>query len=169
MKEFIFKFGISNIISILALFLTLYQLINNYFKKRERFEIIANNVQVSDDKVWLSATILNNAESALNITRIYFINNSKEYLCSLKRTMCAERYYPLFPETDIPRTERIFSADFPISLYPKGAINTLIEFKIDGMKKIEKNQTIQLKVVTNKKTKIFNIKCLDNQIGLKYL
>lgn len=66
--------------------------------------------------------------------------------------MCAERYYPLFPKTAIPRTERIFSADFPISLYPKGAINALIEFKIDGMKKIE-NQAIQLKVVTNKKPK----------------
>lgn len=149
--------------------MTLYQLINNYFKKRERFTIIANNVQVSDNKVWLSATILNNADSTFNITRIYFINNSIDYLCSLKRTMCAERYYPLFHETDIPRTERIFSSDFPISLSPKGAINSLIEFKIDGMKKIEKNQIIRLKVFTNKKTKIFNLKCLDNQTGFKYL
>ncbi len=140
------KNNISTIISILALVLTLVQYICGLIKNRESYKMLVDNVQVTQrgkkSFVLLTMTILNNSSSNLNITTIYYINGTDEFLCNIKKSWCGERYYPQFPETDLPRTERIFSAEFPLSIQPNGANNVLVKFEIDDQIEIKKNDRI---------------------------
>lgn len=68
----------------------------------------------------------------------------------------AERYYPKHNETDIPITERIFSADFPISLQSSQGIFEIVLFDIPANIKLSKD-FITLKIITNKKNKIYTL------------
>lgn len=59
-------------------------------------------------------------------------------------------------ETDIPITERIFSADFPISLQSSQGIFEIVLFDIPANIKLSKD-FITLKIITNKKNKIYTL------------
>lgn len=78
----------------------------------------------------------------------------------MNKTWSGEHYYPQFPETDIPRTERIFSAQFPISIQPNGAVSELIRFESDENISIM-NDFLILEISTNKKTRKMCIKYND--------
>ena len=166
------KNNISNIISILALSLTLIQYFSALRKKREKYTVRIDNAQGGqsgrNNYLLVNMTILNHSSSNLNITRIYFVDGTTEYLCHLKESWCAERYFPNYPETDIPRTKRIFSSKFPLSILPNGATSELIKFKIESKKEITKNEIITLKFVTSKKEKTINLMVMDNKSDLTY-
>ena len=120
------------LIALVALFLTILQFIISCVKNQEKYEIIVNKVDLSsngnNNTLLLSMSIFNCSSSPLNITKIHLINEKSKVLCKLNKTWSGEHYYPKFPETDIPRTERIFSAQFPISIQPNGAMSVLVRF-----------------------------------------
>lgn len=162
------------ITTILALVLSLYQLIDTKVKHRVKFYIQIDNAQclVKDQDVsnlLLSITIVNKSVLPLNITQIWFTDKNKEYLCSLKKQWVGEHYYPIFPETDIPRTERIFSTDFPITLQPNGAKSELVKFPVPCHVNVKKHDIVQLKIATNKKVIICESECCDDKLDLTYL
>ena len=114
-------------------------------------------------------TIVNKSDAPLNITQIYFIDGKTEYLCYLKKQWSGEHYYPVFPETDIPRTERIFSANFPLALQPNDAKSELIRFSITSNISIKKEDIIKLKIVTSKRTIVREIECRDDRQDLIHI
>ena len=166
MFEFIWKLIIDNrdfLIALVALFLTILQFIISCVKNHEKYEIIADKVDLSSNgnknTLLLSMSIFNCSSSPLNITKIYFINEKSKVLCKLNKTWCGEHYYPKFPETDLPRTERIFSAQFPISIQPNGAMSVLIRFdSIENF--IILDNCLKLEVSTIKNVRKISIKYL---------
>lgn len=88
---------------------------------------------------------------------------------SYKKSWCGERYYPQFPETDLPRTERIFSSEFPLNIQQNGANNVLVKFETDSLIEIKKHDQVTLKILTNKKESVVKVVCLDDKKDLTYL
>lgn len=165
---------VSLIISIFALTISILQIIYNQIKKIENFNICIDNAQAfsvpGSSSLICSLMITNNSLSVLNINRIYFIKNGQEYLCYLKKQWCGEHYYPKFYETDIPRTERVFSSDLPISISPQGATSKLIRFKLPFNDLVLKSgDIIDLKIVTSKNTKKIKLSILDDKRDLSYM
>ena len=165
---------IATVISIISLLIALIQAVGSKLSKRENYTVQIDNVQQfvqqQECSLLISITIINHSISPLNITRIYYCDKSGEHLCRLKKTWCGEHYYPKFPETDIPITERVFSADFPLAIEPHGAKSELIKFELpQEEKKITKNDTVKLRVITNKSKKVLSLTCLDNKEDLTYL
>ena len=165
--------NIDTIISVLALSLTLWQYISGLIKRRENYKVKIDNVQTAQtgrkNFVLLSMTILNNSASNLNITRMYLVEKKQQFLCHIKKSWCGERYYPQFPETDLPRTERIFSSEFPLNIQQNGANNVLVKFETDSLIEIKKHDQVTLKILTNKKESVVKVVCLDDKKDLTYL
>ena len=89
---------------------------------------------------------------------MHFINKNDRVLCNLNKTWSGEHYYPKFPETDISRTERIFSAQFPISVQPNGAASVLIRFEsINDF--VISDHLLKVEVSTSKTVRKILIKC----------
>ena len=161
-------------LSIASLVLTLSQLINNKFKAREKFEIQLNNVQQYNvgeiTSLLLFITIINKSSSPLTITGLNYYDGNKKYFCLLRKQCIGEHYYPQFPETDIPRTERIFSANFPICLQPNGARFEVIKFELPQREEIiKKGNIVTVEVITDKHKKDKKLICLDDKTDLTYL
>jgi hypothetical protein len=175
--EFILRFLKNNlplIIAVSAFVLSFYQFIDAKIKHRVKLHILIDNAQCSvkdqdESNLLLSITIVNKSDSPLNITHIYFIDKDKEYLCSLKKQWSGEHYYPEFPETDIPRTERIFSTDFPITLQPNDAKSELVRFSVLSYISVKKHDIVKLRIATNKKAIICKLECCDDKQDLTYL
>lgn len=162
------------IIAVSAFVLFLYQFIDTKIKHGVKFYIQIDNAQcfVEDQNIsnlLLSITIVNKSNSSLNITHIYFIDKDKEYLCFLKKQWSGEHYYPKYPETDIPRTERIFSTDFPITLQPNDAKSELVKFSVPNHINVKKHDIVRLKIATDKKVIICKLRCCDDKQDLTYL
>lgn len=75
------------------------------------------------------------------------------YSCALTHRWIGERYYPKYDETDIPITERIFSADFPISLQPYQGTFEFVLFDVPADIELD-DDFVTLKIITNKKNKV---------------
>lgn len=172
MLEFV-KNNFSNIIASLALLLSFTQWICGFIRKRENYEVCIDNAQYGQSGknhyLILSMTILNNSSSNLNITRIYFLQGKSQHLCHLKESWCGERYFPNFPETDIPRTKRILSSQLPLSILANGAESVLIKIRINEKIEINKNDILSLEFVTSKNKKRFNLVVMDSKSDLTYL
>lgn len=159
MLKQIWEWIVSNrdfLIALIALIFTLLQFINSRIKNKEKYEIIIHNVEtytdVNKNVLLINMSIINCSSSTLNITKMFFVNSNKNILCKLNKTWSGEHYYPKFPETDIPITERIFSAQFPISIQPNGAVGELIKFESDESF-IVNDDCLILRISTNKKTR----------------
>lgn len=150
------------LIALIALILTVLQLIVSFIKNREKYKIFADKIElitIENKKVLLiNMSIVNYSSSTLNITKMHFINKNDRVLCNLNKTWSGEHYYPKFPETDIPRTERIFSAQFPISVQPNGAASVLIRFESINDFVISDN-LLKVEVSTSKTVRKILIKC----------
>ena len=79
----------------------------------ERFQFHVNK---SYNRAILTLMIWNNSSAPLTITRM----SINDVNCLIKHQWVADRYYPNFPENDIPRTERELSPDFPITMEAHG-------------------------------------------------
>lgn len=77
-----------------------------------------------------------------------------------------ERYFPTFPESDIPRTERVLSADFPINIVANSGIMCKIVFDFHD-KTFVCGKMIDLKVQTTNKAKTYTLYCPDKSNDLK--
>ena len=150
------------LIALIALILTVLQLIVSFIKNREKYKIFADKIElitIENKKVLLiNMSIVNYSSSTLNITKMHFINKNDRVLCNLNKTWSGEHYYPKFPETDIPRTERIFSVQFPISVQPNGAASVLIRFESINDFVIYDN-LLKVEVSTSKTVRKILIKC----------
>ena len=149
------------LLALIALILTVIQFVISCVNNKEKYKVLVDNTDLSTvgnkNVLLVRMTIINSSSSTLNITKIFFLNKKDIILCKLNKTWSGERYYPKFPETDIPRTERIFSAQFPISIQPNGAVNELIRFESDKDFDIM-NDYLVFKISTNKKTRKIRVK-----------
>lgn len=127
---------IVNIIAILSFILSVGTIICQWRQSLVRLNIDLNMVDIfhsvdeSASQCDLQFTFVNKSTKRLSITKIELIDNTGNYhLCSLTHHYVGERYFPHFPETDIPYTERRFSADFPIVLEGNSAITQIVHFQ----------------------------------------
>lgn len=166
---------VSLCLSAMALVLSIFQIAKTAWEKREKYKLIVDNIQIikssSNSGIILNITIVNNSTAPLNITRIsYVAKNKNVYLCFLSKKWCGEHYYPKFPETDIPRTERIFSADFPICIPSLGAKRSIVKFEIDSAEAFPSDlNNIRLQIATNNKIKESTYICKDSKYDMTYM
>lgn len=151
------------LIAIAGFLLSAGQLIYALWSKRINLSIELQNIETSfhsnKDRNTFLLTICNNSSSSISITKMILIDNlKKEYSCLLTHRWISERYYPTFPETDIPRTERVFSVDFPIVLDAHQSIMGSIVFDLpkDTVFK-NRNHCVTIRFITNKKTVTYKL------------
>ena len=152
------------LIALIALILTISQYVSSRIRNKEKYEIMSDKVELvtvgNKTVLLIKMSIINCSSSTLHITKMVLANSNNNIICNLNKTWSGEHYYPQFPETDIPRTERIFSAQFPISIQPNGAVSELIRFESDENISIM-NDFLILEISTNKKTRKMCIKYND--------
>lgn len=140
------------------------QLIYALWNKRAKFSIEVQNHEMgmrSDhvDHIFLLA-INNLSTNPLVITRIVLIKENRLYPCYLTHQWCGERYYPNFPETDIPRTEHILSVDFPLHLTGQQSFLGFISFPVAFSECIPDNDSkLTFKIVTNRGFRNVTVTC----------
>ncbi|SEU09644.1 hypothetical protein SAMN05443270_3114 [Lacrimispora sphenoides] len=157
-------------IAILSLFLSISQIIYTALRKLTRFSIDIQNYEFSDislrDEYTFLLCIINHSTSPFAITRISIVTSDKEYPCYVNHKWIGERYYPKFPESDIPRTERFFSENLPIQLTGNQCFIGFISFPIErGVTIFDENNRIKLKFTTNKGQKTLVAKCPEESKG----
>lgn len=105
---------ILNIISVCAFLLSVGQLMYALISKRTNLSIFVLEAYSREriDNIYLQIEISNNSSIDVSINR--FIIKSQKSL--INKHMIAEKYYTKFPETDIPISERVFTASLPIYL-----------------------------------------------------
>lgn len=154
-------------ISILGLILSSSQWIYTLYCKRTNFKMSIEKFEWYDkgdfNRCILTLSIQNLSNSPLIITRMRIHNIQ----CHLSHRWIGERYFPEFPETDIPRTERILSADFPINIVAKSGTMHKVVFDFND-KSLILERIIEIVVQTTNKSKTFILFCpeKDNTPGL---
>ncbi|WP_143322958.1 hypothetical protein [Clostridium sp. HBUAS56010] len=161
---------ITLLIAIFSLVLSMGQITYTALGKITRFSVDIQNYEFSgraknDDYTFL-LYIINHSYNPIALTRIIIITSDGEYPCYINHKWIGERYYPKFPDTDIPRTERFFSEDFPIQLTGNQCFSGFVSFPVDKDKSIfnDDNQ-VKLKILTNKGTKTFLLNCPKESKG----
>lgn len=166
MLNTVIKFVVENrsllttITAIAGFALSLSQFVYSLWNKRTNISVSLETLRTSnvenEQSVKLGLIFQNNSSSPIIITRVSLLLNHRRvlYPCVLTHRWVAERYHPKHNETDIPITERIFSADFPISLQPSQGTFEIILFDIPIDVKLSKD-FITLKIITNKKNKTY--------------
>lgn len=86
-----------------------------------------------------------------------------------RKSGVANTITPQFAETDIPRTERVFSDDFPICIPALGAKSSIVKFEVDSNSFPSDCSSIRLKVATNNRVKKSTYTCKDNKNDLTYM
>lgn len=153
-------------ISIIGLLLSCAQWIYTLYCKRTNYKISIEKFEWYDkgtfNRCVLSLSIQNLSNSPLIITRI----NIKDTQCYLSHQYIGERYFPSFPESDIPRTERVLSADFPINIVANSGIMCKVVFDFQD-KAFVCGKMIDLKVQTTNKARTYTLYCPDKSNDLK--
>lgn len=148
---------ISITISVIALLSSITQWICSFISKRTNIKVQLLKNYINESGLNILFEINNNSSNPVSITSMVI---NKTYKCVINKMWIGERYYPTFPETDIPRTERIFSAQLPINLQPHQSwIGVIIFENIDI--KVNNDTNFNLLVNTNKRNKRFNLKFKD--------
>ena len=164
MLSTIVKFVVENksllttVIAIAGFILSLFQFIHSLWSKRTNISVSLETLctlNVENKKsIKLGLIFQNNSSSPIIITRVsLLLNHRASYSCVLTHRWVAERYYPKCNETDIPITERIFSADFPISLQPSQGTFEVVLFDVPSDIELD-DDFVTLKIITNKKNKV---------------
>ena len=155
----------SDVVATLAILLTLWQLISASLKKRTKLSLTIENVQQARlpqrKETILLCTIVNHSDSPINITRMMLVSKEgNEISCNLCKVMIGERYYPQYTESDLPRSERIFSVQFPISLSAHGATSEQVVFSSScDSEDFQEGDTMELLLITDKKSKRLRDTC----------
>jgi hypothetical protein len=158
---------ITLIISIAGFVLSSAQWVYTLYCKRTNYKIFVEKFEwyKHEDRntCILSLSIQNLSNSPLIITRMS-INGTQ---CHLSHQFVGEHYYPHFPECDIPCTERILSADFPINIVPNSGMMHKVVFDFTD-KSFTIGKLVELEVQTTNKSKINTLYCPDSSMGLKF-
>ena len=157
--------NISSLIAILAFFLSLFQLIRDYCRRKTNVDVKLQNFELHNlpatTNYIILLTISNKSDAPIAITKILLTDDyGKDFSCCLTHKYIAEHYYNKFPETDIPCTERIFSPDFPINL-PAHASNMPFIVFSDSSIRLTPDSTIKITVITDKKSRAFEFPVPD--------
>lgn len=154
---------ILDFVSIFAFVLSTGQLIYNFWKNKCRLKISIYNYEYAENRnyFFLSTCICNMSSSPISITQIFLLgNNNNTYPCTLHHVWMGEYHFHKSVNTDIPCTERILSADFPINLVPHEASLCHIAFRVDDATSLfHQHFYMRLKIQTNKKSKYFRVYC----------
>ena len=164
MLSTIVKFVVENksllttVIAIAGFVLSLFQFIHSLWSKRTNISVSLETLCTlnaeNEQSIKLGLIFQNNSSSPIIITRVsLLLNHRASYSCVLTHRWVAERYYPKCTETDIPNTERIFSADFPISLQPSQGTFVVVLFDVPSDIELD-DDFVTLKIITNKKNKV---------------
>lgn len=164
MLSTIVKFVVENksllttVIAIAGFVLSLFQFIHSLWSKRTNISVSLETLCTlnaeNEQSIKLGLIFQNNSSSPIIITRVsLLLNHRASYSCVLTHRWVAERYYPKCNETDIPITERIFSADFPISLQPSQGTFEVVLFDVPSDIELD-DDFVTLKIITNKKNKV---------------
>ncbi len=157
---------ITLIISIAGFVLSSAQWIYTLYCKRTNYKIFIEKFEwykhQDCNRCILSLSIQNLSNSPLIITRMC-INGIQ---CYLSHQFVGERYYPNFPESDIPCTERMLSADFPINIVANSGIMHKVVFDFAD-KSFTIGKLIEMEVQTTNKSKVHTLYCPDISHGLK--
>ena len=149
---------LTTVIAIAGFVLSLFQFIHSLWSKRTNvsasLETLCTLNAENEQSIKLGLIFQNNSSSPIIITRVsLLLNHRASYSCVLTHRWVAERYYPKCNETDIPITERIFSADFPISLQPSQGTFEVVLFDVPADIELD-DDFVTLKIITNKKNKV---------------
>gem|GEM_PF-3545497 len=159
-------------ISIIAFVLSVSQLIYGLLSNRTLISAKIYALEISKTENSVKHTFLmffNNASSEpISIARVLIIDKSKnKHPCYLDHKWIGDCYYPKFPETDIPRTERRFSVDFPINISPKSAFTGCVKFSIPlDVDVFQDDNEIEFSIETNKANKTLKLKCPKPQMHI---
>ncbi|WP_320920282.1 hypothetical protein [Eisenbergiella porci] len=113
------------------------------------------------DEYTFCINIDNNSSSPISITKLLIMEKNGLFTrCYLVPAYKGETYFPRYPETDLPLTNRILSASFPINLAASESTLQRIVFKLDKNADIYgPNNTVTFQVITNKRNKTFILHC----------
>lgn len=161
---------VSLCIAILGFLMSLAQWIYTLYKNRTRFSMSIERMQWYErpeykyNRCICTFMIWNLSSAPLTITRM----SIDETNCLITHQWIGECYYPAFPESDIPKTERKFSPDFPLMLPPNGGGIYSVIFDFD-LKMERPNNLIKVDVQTTHKKKSFCLFCPEAKNNELYL
>ena len=121
---------IASIIGICGFVLASAQWIYTLYCKRTHYKVSIEKIEfaplINCSRCIITFTIQNLSNSPLIITKMI----AHDTQCCLSHQWVGDHYYPKFPESDIPHTERILSADFPINMvaHSGGMYKVVFEF-----------------------------------------
>lgn len=159
------KENILAFISIIAFLISTSQLIISILNKRLKLTATIQKFTCAEFDNFNSYTFLitfeNSSSRSVSITNMFLIDSEgASFGCSLLHKWIGERYYPRFPETDIPVTERVLTADFPIHIDSNGVKMEFIHFKVNKESKIfNSNHKAKFHLLTNKKRIYITLSC----------
>lgn len=157
-------------IAILSLILSSTQWIYTLYKNRTNFSMSLERFQWYEKPEYdynqgiFTFMICNLSTAPLTITRMTI----KKTSCLITHQWIGDHYYPKFPETDIPTTERQLSPDFPITIAPNGSGLYSIVFHFDLEAK-RPGHHIKVTVQTAYKKKIISLYCPTVENNKLYL
>lgn len=157
-------------IAILSLILSSTQWIYTLYKNRTNFSMSLERFQWYEKPEYdynqgiFTFMICNLSTAPLTITRMTI----KKTSCLITHQWIGDHYYPKFPETDIPTTERQLSPDFPITIAPNGSGLYSIVFHFDLEAK-KPGHHIKVTVQTAYKKKIISLYCPTVENNKLYL
>lgn len=137
---------------------TLYCKRTNYRISIEKFEWYEHQ---NYNSCILTLSIQNLSNSPLIITRMYV----GDVQCHLTHAWVGDHYYPRFTETDIPCTERILSADFPLNIVANSGTMYKVIFDFQD-KSFVIEKLLKIKVQSTNKLKTFTLYCPNKCNGL---
>lgn len=153
-------------ISIIGLLLSSAQWIYTLYCKRTNYKISIEKFEWYDkghfNRCILTLSVQNLSNSPLIITRMKIHGIQ----CYLSHQWVSEHYFPTFPETDIPHTERILSADFPINIVANSGMMYKVVFDFDD-KSFIIGSLVELEVQTTNTSKIYTLYCPEKSHGLR--
>lgn len=149
-------------ISIVAFVMSTFHTIVYIVRKLAKIKFDVLNKEYSVSGVVLTFRFTNLSDLPISIHSIDIVSNSGiTYSCQLLKEWISERYYPKFPETDIPRTERVYSTEFPANLESYQSSLCFVKFEIPEQTRDKlTNENVKIIIHTNRRkfSKSLNLK-----------
>lgn len=160
--KYLTKENITFVIAILAFLLSVAQWIYTLWCSRTHFNAEITNIEKAPNSKGTRYTftfLINNLSSApLVITKATIQHIDCNYL----KKWIGERYFPKFPETDVPTTEQCFSSEIPLNLVPHSSSLCTLVFNVEKGEKLNLASPIAVTFRTTKKIKTFKLESPDD-------
>lgn len=150
-----------------AFVMSTFQTIVYVVRKLAKIKFDVLNKEVAFSGVVLTFRFTNLSDLPISIHSIDIVTSDKiTYSCQLLKEWISERYYPKFPETDIPRTERVYSTEFPTNLdsYQSSMYFVMFEIPEKTISKLT-NENVKIIIHTNRRnfSKRVNLKHVNSK------